>query len=299
MKDLLAFIMAAIAAANISFSQTKIVLEADVEVKDDPTTSEVEGNLAVQKKITAAEAALGKIYLSSSNGTVADFAIASGYQNTSTGNSSLLMGNGNQNAYPYTGMFGFQNITTFDSQDLAYFGRASHSNFIVGSYNTASGFVENSFLAGMSNKAIGQRIAGGTSNDGRTLAVFAVGDSNTVQGYSAFAVGASNMAKTATIAAGFNLISDTFAQFTVGRYNDQSIAGSNADMTYKWLETDPLFVVGNGTAENKRSNALVVYKSGSADLKGDMKVGGSLDADKVKVRTASGGISMGEFGPAQ
>ena len=59
---------------------------------------------------------------------------------------------------------------------------------------------------------------------------------------------------------------------------------------YTWRPQDPIFVVGNGTGTEDRSNAFVVLKNG------DAKVKGNLEAASVKISTPAGGIPMGEFG---
>src|SRR5215212_8760882 len=51
---------------------------------------------------------------------------------------------------------------------------------------------------------------------------------------------------------------NAYNAFLIGRYND-SIAGSNSNL---WVNTDPLFIIGNGTANNYRSNALTILKNG-------------------------------------
>jgi hypothetical protein len=34
-----------------------------------------------------------------------------------------------------------------------------------------------------------------------------------------------------------------------------------------WIKTDPLFIIGNGTSEVARHNAMVIYKNGNMVLK--------------------------------
>jgi hypothetical protein len=54
-----------------------------------------------------------------------------------------------------------------------------------------------------------------------------------------------------------------FALLAIGQYNDStcSAGGSTA-----WTNTDPVFIIGNGTADNARSNALTVLKNGCIGL---------------------------------
>ncbi|MEE4198867.1 MAG: hypothetical protein V2I54_14605, partial [Bacteroidales bacterium] len=50
----------------------------------------------------------------------------------------------------------------------------------------------------------------------------------------------------------------SWCETVIGRYNDYDLTG-NPD---NWEDTDHLFVIGNGTADDARSNAMVVLKNG-------------------------------------
>jgi hypothetical protein len=65
-----------------------------------------------------------------------------------------------------------------------------------------------------------------------------------------------------SVSMGYHTYAGAYASLVIGQYN--AIAGtSNA-----WYSWDPAFVIGNGTSDGSRSNALAVYKSGSADFSG-------------------------------
>lgn len=107
-------------------------------------------------------------------------------------------------------------------------------------------------------------------------------------GYYAFAAGYGNMAladdatafgqfnrvegRGGSLVVGENNIGKSYALTVVGRYNDttgMSIPGSPNS-------TNPLFVVGNGTANNQRSSAMVVRANGNVGI-GVSTPGATLD----------------------
>jgi hypothetical protein len=97
-------------------------------------------------------------------------------------------------------------------------------------------------------------------------------------GYYAFAAGYGNMAladdavafgeynriegRGGSLVVGENNISKSYALTVVGRYNDTTgMSSSNTPAT-----NNPLFMVGNGTANNQRSNAMVVRANGMVGI---------------------------------
>ncbi|MEO0895922.1 MAG: tail fiber domain-containing protein [Bacteroidota bacterium] len=64
-----------------------------------------------------------------------------------------------------------------------------------------------------------------------------------------------------SFAAGFRSYSDTYIQTTFGRYNTRYIGSINT-----WVGDDPLFVIGNGTSNSNRNNALTIRKDGRIGL---------------------------------
>ncbi|MBK8852805.1 MAG: hypothetical protein IPN10_01595 [Saprospiraceae bacterium] len=59
-----------------------------------------------------------------------------------------------------------------------------------------------------------------------------------------------------SMAVGIGTNSRSFGSLALGRFND-SIATSTKT---SWVATDPVFIIGNGTSDANRSNALTVYK---------------------------------------
>jgi hypothetical protein len=65
---------------------------------------------------------------------------------------------------------------------------------------------------------------------------------------------------------GDNAKSFSYAEFAIGRYN---YTGDSANAT-SWIDTDQLFVIGNGTGVGSENNALTVYKNGNSIFDGNL-----------------------------
>lgn len=125
-----------------------------------------------------------------------------------------------------------------------------------------------SFAAGLSPRASGQYST-------------AFGSATSATGDGAFAWGSSTVASGAyATASGLSTSAPAYASTVIGRYN--VIAGN----TSQWVDTDPLFVVGNGytqanddgTATVIRRNALTLNKKGDMPLSGKGSFMGGLYA---------------------
>ena len=129
-------------------------------------------------------------------------------------------------------------------------------------------------------------VAMGRGSFAQGLAATALGSYNSVGGESAFAVGHNNLASrpssmalgtnnnvSGAYAVGLGLGSQatSYAQQTIGLFSDGF--ASTSHNTY--VPTDPLFVVGNGSSDITRSNALVMTKNGNTTLNGQL----TIDAD--------------------
>jgi len=86
---------------------------------------------------------------------------------------------------------------------------------------------------------------------------------STAMGYATTASG-----KYAT-AMGDHTSAESFVETVAGRYNTSYTPASATT----WASADRLFVIGNGTSTNARSDALIVFKSGNATLKGALTQG--------------------------
>ena len=149
----------------------------------------------------------------------------------------------------------------------------------TGNYSTAIGY---------QNYATGEfSLAGGrwTVAQGKNSLAFSegggsIGDFSFSLGYVANAIGKYS------VAIGEMAAAQAYLSMAFGRHN---VSTGNPD---EWIATDPLFVLGNGTAWNAQSNAFTVLKNGNVG------VGISAPTQKLQVSgnaTVSGTVSASEF----
>ncbi len=200
-------------------------------------------------------------------------------------------------------------VTQWDKDNIGYFSAALGRNTIasgfastaMGSNNTASG--SNSTAMGSITNASGSRstaIGSITSASGFASTAMgesttasgnystAMGESTTASGFTSTAMGESTTASgsrstamgnntsasgNGSTAMGDGTVSRAFASLTIGRFND-SIAASS---TTNWFDTDPVFIIGNGTASFARSNAFVVNKNGNTTINGAASISGNTN----------------------
>ena len=124
-----------------------------------------------------------------------------------------------------------------------------------------------SFSIGLSSRSVGDHSisVGGSSAHGDYAA--ALGRLTTANGYNSLSFGTLTSAS-GDISATFG--NDTRANslnaFVLGRYN---IGGGNSS---NWVETDPLFEIGNGTSNSNRNNALTVLKNGKVGIGNNLPI---------------------------
>lgn len=145
---------------------------------------------------------------------------------------------------------------------------SGHSAVALGNNALAQG--ASSFASGYHSQAVGvQSVAMGESSLALGANSFALGLESTAYDYLSFAMGETVEAKGYnTFALGSSTIAQGMGQVVLGRYN---VAQGNLT---QWIPTDDLFIIGNGTAWNQRSNAFVVKKNGDANIKGNLTVQG-------------------------
>ncbi len=78
-------------------------------------------------------------------------------------------------------------------------------------------------------------------------------------------------------AMGYNSTAQSYASLVLGRYN--TLVG----LSDEWNMWDPVFVIGNGSSEDSRSNAMTVYKNGIADLGWFLNLNKSQSGAALKV----------------
>ncbi len=152
-------------------------------------------------------------------------------------------------------------VTGFDNKGL---GKASN---VGGAGNTADGAYGAVF--GRNNYGVFTSLMGGRNNKVLAKNGFAAGEKNTVSGYDGAALGGSNQAlRDYTLATGKGTVAEHVASTTMGTgtrttRGNQTVLGQFNDITNK----NALLIVGNGDSDTNRSNAFVVNKDGSADIK--------------------------------
>jgi hypothetical protein len=155
--------------------------------------------------------------------------VALGYQNKSYGMRSAILG-------------GYSNTINSSSSVIA----GGHGHIIDAPYAAILGGIENKVYSGAAWGVIG----GGYRNEvyGSTSTIVN-GTYNVATGALSTVIGSGNNAY-------------SWCETVIGRYNDYSTSG-NSD---EWINTDHLFVVGNGSADDNRSNAMLVLKNGNVGI---------------------------------
>ncbi len=117
----------------------------------------------------------------------------------------------------------------------------------MGESTTAPG--HNSTAMGYATTASGYRATAMGSN------TTASGSYSTAMGFSSTAFGSHSTAM------GHYTLAKPYASLVIGRYNDTTSLSSTS-----WDPLDPVFIIGNGTANNARSNAMTVLKNGKTGI---------------------------------
>ena len=142
------------------------------------------------------------------------------------------------------------------STALGYGSTASGlASFAANYFNTAGGAYSASI--GFSTQSIGQMsLATGYDTEAEGIVSFA-------GGYRSKSLGSYS------VAIGFQSHSLPYASLSIGRYNNNLIGSSNT-----WVDTDPVFIVGNGTDDETRRNAFTVLKNGMTAINIDNPISG-------------------------
>ncbi len=151
----------------------------------------------------------------------------------------------------------------------------------IGTFSVGMGY--NSTASGFASMAVGQNIAEGNYsvalgylNSVRGLLSVGIGYLNNAAGSQSISIGNANISSgDYSLALGFTSIANgnystatglstrsrAYASTAIGHYND-SIASSSPT---NWIDTDPLFMIGNGTS-GARKNAFMVLKNAKTGI---------------------------------
>lgn len=117
------------------------------------------------------------------------------------------------------------------------------ASFGSGYRTTASG--KFSFASGILSEAYGYGSAAmGISSFSGAIGSTSLGSLTRATGYN-------------TVAAGYSTTAQASSSVVLGRFN--VVSGSQT----QWIDTDPLFVIGNGVSDSNRSNAFEILKNGT------------------------------------
>ena len=99
----------------------------------------------------------------------------------------------------------------------------------------------------------------------------AFGKNTSVLGITSFAAGEDNAVFSYNSSTfGLGLRSSSYLSTVIGRFNDNDLLFDNEN----WVANEPLFIIGNGTDDANRSNALTILKNGNVSI-GPMEGAGS------------------------
>ncbi len=260
------------------------------------TTASGERSTAIGTNTTAsAFAATGMGHNTIASG---ERSTAMGWGTTASGLSSIAMGWGTlSNNEASTAMGRETTASGLNSTAMGYVTAASGVNSTaMGQESSASG--QNSLAMGQGSSASGQNsLAMGQGSSASGQSSLAANNSiasglrsasfNQAQahGENSFATGNGYVGSTGTNAAGiagggaFGINASalgegtrawSFSSTSLGRFNDgfQSTSSTNT-----WVNTDPLFIIGNGSSDTDRKNAMTVYKNANTEISGYTRLG--------------------------
>ena len=206
--------------------------------------------------VASGEASFSSGFLSLAQG---DRSVAIGDQNLSSGYISLAIGSNSTSSGTVSVALGISNLASGDYSSA------------IGRSSTASG--EDALALGHNNTATG---------DGSV----ALGTSNVCAGNNAIAMGLFSEADGRNAnALGFRLKATSYNNTVFGRWNEDS---GNSDT---WVETDPLFQVGNGSHSGDRANAFTILKNGTVSFENFTFPDADGTADQVFQTDGNGFIS--------
>ncbi|MBL0355527.1 MAG: hypothetical protein IPP72_00945 [Chitinophagaceae bacterium] len=209
------------------------------------------------------------------SGTVAsgNVSTAFGFQSQAIGTNSTAFGNGCMASNINATAFGNFSQATANTSIAGGFNARATGNFSIalGRNNNATGLYavvmgSESDATGESAIAMGNfcnatgtaSIAIGQLTNATNTNAFAFGNSTHANGISSVAGGRTSAARgMVATSIGEYTIANGFGSFVIGHFNDSLVAPQTAS-----LSTTPLFIIGNGTSNTARSNAMMVRKDG-------------------------------------
>ena len=196
-------------------------------------------------------------------------AMSMGPSSTASGFQSIAIGSGTSAEGSYSTAVGYRS----QAQGYKSIAIGAHYSYVIFSkptwppskprtitrHNSADGDYSISFGNGNYSKDGGFSL--GTYNNAYAQGAVSLGVSNSAHRKYAFAAGYNNDAVGYySMAIGENLYSQAMNSLAIGTYNE-AIGDTAA-----WVETDPLFQIGNGTSSSDRNDAFRVDKNGRTSM---------------------------------
>ncbi|WP_462255023.1 tail fiber domain-containing protein [Ferruginibacter sp.] len=196
--------------------------------------------------------ASGEVSTSMGNGSA-----ASGFVATSMGQSTLAIGDFSISMGNGTRASG-SSATAMGASTTA----GGYASFSMGDSSIASGYTATAM--GYKTKAIGDLSTSmGNANTASGFGALSMGYLTVASGNTATSMGLSTVASGGVATStGVDTKAKAYAGFSMGTYNDSSDAPNPSSFT----PTDRLFQIGNGTANNQRSNAITVLRNGNMGI---------------------------------
>lgn len=211
------------------------------------------------------------------NDATGNIAVALGDNNTASGYVSTTVGANNTASSNYAMALGYNTSTQGTYGLAAGYGSTVSANYAA----TAIGY--NAVASGIAATALGYETeAGGAFST-------ALGDNTITSGTAAATLNGNTTASGENATAmGKHTTAEAYASLVLGRYNDVSTGYSGSS----WVNTDPLFVIGNGSSSSSTNNAFVVYKDGTTEVDGDVTASGTICDSTGCIGSGSGGSSV-------
>ena len=181
-----------------------------------------------------------------------------GYDNLATGNASFALGyRTTSTAQSSTALGAFSTASNTNSVAMGFLTVSSGlASVALGIAANASG--ENSLSMGVWSTSSGNNsIALGDNSSSSGSDAVAIGAYATASGTSSICLGNGLSSGSYSYSSGIGTTSQAYGSFVTGRYN--VVSGT----TTSWVDTEPLFVIGNGTNSSTRANAVTVLKNGN------------------------------------
>jgi|GEM_PF-2659584 len=224
------------------------------------------------------------------NDSLGGYSVAFGYNTKALSSYSAAFGNATRASGNTATALGNSTLAS-GSYSLAT-GRSTEA---TGNYSSAFGYLSKaqglySFATGYTNISAGNySFTAGNSNEATSDYGFAVGNNNLASGQAAFSTGSSTEASGSnsstfgylseasgnnssafgysttasghhSAAFGYDATSQAFGSLVIGRYN---VLNGTTD---SWVNTDPLFIAGNGASSSARANAFTILKDGRTGI---------------------------------